>query len=56
MSLPGDRVFIIGGATSNDCENTSKVTYEVVDGKLEEKAPMWNARAGFGCAVYPNHS
>ena len=21
-----------------------------------EKSPMWNARAGFGCAIYPNYS
>jgi hypothetical protein len=56
VSLPGNRVFVIGGASTIDCESVYKNTYEYTNGEMVEKAPMWTGRAGFGCAVYPNFS
>jgi len=56
VSLPGDRVFVLGGASTIDCEQVYKSTFELVDGQMVDKAPMWTGRAGFGCAVYPNFS
>jgi len=56
ISLPGNRVFVIGGSkdiSGNSCTNQ---TYELVDGKFEQRANMWINRAAFGCAVYPNFS
>jgi len=56
VSLPGDRVFILGGALNIDCSEVYKTNYELKDDNLIEKAPMWAGRAGFACAVYPNFS
>jgi len=38
VSLPGDRVFVIGGASTIDCESVFKSTYEFSDGQMVEKA------------------
>lgn len=56
VALPGERIFILGGASDPECENVFKTNYELLDDSLVERAPMWAARAGFGCAVYPNFS
>jgi len=56
VSLPGNRVFVIGGASTIDSESVFKNTYEYTNGEMVEKAHMWTGRAGFGCAVYPNFS
>lgn len=56
VSLPNGRVFVIGGAKDVNCAQTVKTTLEIQDGKKIPKASMWNARSGFGLAVYPNHS
>lgn len=54
VSLPTKRTFVIGGAKDINSTETVKDTYEVVDGKLEKRANMWNARSSFGLAMYPN--
>jgi N-acetylneuraminic acid mutarotase len=56
MSLPGNKVFVLGGAKDIACTTTSNQTLEIVDGQMQARAPMWTARAAFGCAVYPNFS
>jgi len=56
VSIPGNRIFVIGGSQDIECNVVHKTTYEVADGQLVERASMWNARAGFGCAIYPNYS
>ena len=56
VSLPGDRVFVIGGAQNIDGDNSCKETYELSGPNLVQKSSMWTPRSGFGCAVYPNHS
>jgi hypothetical protein len=56
VALPGERIFILGGASTPDCETVFKTNYELAGEVMVEKAPMWAGRAGFGCAVYPNFS
>lgn len=56
ISLPGDRVFVIGGSKDISGSNCTNQTHELVDGKFESRTNMWINRAAFGCAVYPNFS
>lgn len=56
VALPGDRVFVIGGAQNIDGDNACKETFELQQGNFVPKASMWTGRSGFGCAVYPNYS
>ena len=54
VTLPTNRAFVIGGSSDVNGAQPCKTTYELVDGKLEERASMWIARSAFGLAVYPN--
>ena len=62
ISLPNDRVFMVGGSSDVNCSNTKKDTYEMVKDpvtskrKAEVRTQMWQPRAAFGIAVYPNFS
>lgn len=60
ISLPQDRIFLIGGANDIQCTNTKWDTMELIkegeDRKVVMKANMWTKRAAFGVAVYPNFS
>lgn len=56
VSLPKERIFILGGASNVECETVFKTNYELIGDAMIERAPMWAARAGFACAVYPNFS
>ena len=54
--MPTGRTFVIGGATDLNGSVCLKQTKELVNGRLEERASLWNPRASFGVAVYPNYS
>lgn len=62
ISLPDDRLFLIGGATDINCTATTKQTVELVKDPITGKrskvsrAAMYQSRAAFGIAVYPNFS
>jgi len=62
ISLPNDKIFIIGGASDDKATITKKDTYELVKDPVTgirtvvQKANMWQSRAAFGIAVYPNFS
>lgn len=56
VTLPSSRAFVVGGSRDVHGSTPVKTTYELVDGKLEERAQMWIARSSFGLAVYPNFS
>ena len=61
ISLPDDRVFVIGGSSDMNCSSTTKQTVEVVKDENGQRskvvrANMYQSRAAFGIAVYPNFS
>lgn len=56
VSLPSNRTFVIGGSKDINSSETVKSTFEIVEGNLQPRASMWNARSSFGLAVYPNYS
>lgn len=56
VALPNSRAFVVGGSRDVHGSTPVKTTYELVEGKLEERAQMWIARSSFGLAVYPNFS
>lgn len=62
ISLPNNKIFMVGGASDVECTNTHKDVYEFVKDEATGKrskvkrANMWQSRAAFGIAVYPNFS
>lgn len=52
---------MIGGSVDPQCSSTSRDTYELVKNASGERVAevrqnMWQSRAAFGVAVYPNFS
>lgn len=61
ISLPDDRIFVIGGSSDMNCSSTTKQTVEIVKEQTGQRskvvrANMYQSRAAFGIAVYPNFS
>lgn len=62
ISLPSDRLFVIGGATDIQCTSTHKQAIELIKDPITGKrskiyrTSMHQSRASFGISVYPNFS